>query len=806
MADLRIVDAPEIPTENITGEEKLPTGGSGNYSISLDSLADYTKTKKDLADNTSVDGKVNGVRQELDAHIEDLLNPHQVTKGQIGLGNVDNTADADKPVSNSTQAAIISAVSPKADKTYVDTALSSKTDKTYVDNQLTLKANKVDVYTKSETYTKQESSDLVSSSISTALAPVNSSLDLAKRGVANRYDSSLIYNSNERVVLANGDIVKSTIDGNTNDPNVNMTGWVNDAELQRIHNKSSATLTDYLLPAEIANSTTTDLSAKLQAINDENVISKLRVPSGVWYINSPVVFNRDFSWDFDPDAFFKFGINGSITFCGYATLIGKPTSNISNDTRVINLVTGINLSPFDLICIYNPTDGSFTPQRTNYRAGEYMKVATVIAGAITTFGKTYENYDASVVDIYKINPIHIDFNRFNILAENTAASNPVIFSFCEGLDISNYYNYGSATAGLYLDRCYDVTVSSSSPKNNSALVGLNYGVSLANCQNVRLYGITPLAARHGVAVGGGNGICSVPCREIYIDKSVLKTSSTLGIGAADFHGNVSDSVYDGCKIDHGVFSGKNLTVRNSFVNNRETDAACLIFQDLVGGEVNIENVTVTTTRGSTSSIGYLMFTLLNDLKEDLVVNIKNLKVKGSASSVSSVILFRCAADVVITKRIIINIDGLDCRLGDHGAFLYIEGSTAQPAIPNVEINMSNIRSNKTGVYYVHPTTTAKAAKLTLPTQKGSQLILMNGEATGKILAPAINFPYLYPITPVLIPSFGTDGTWTVDVDFNNKPIGVIISTLTTATTRLAIVSKDVLPTGKTAKLGYTVGI
>ena len=228
MADLRIVDAPEIPTEDITGEEKLPTGGSGNYSISLDSLADYTKTKKDLADNTSVDGKVYGVRQELDTHIEDLLNPHQVTKGQIGLGNVDNTADADKPVSNSTQAAIISAVAPKADKTYVDTALSSKAEKTYVDNQLTFKADKADVYTKSETYTKQESSDLVSSSISTALTPVNSSLGLAKRGIANRYDSSLTYNSGERVVLTNGDIVKSTIDGNTNDPNVDMTGWVFD--------------------------------------------------------------------------------------------------------------------------------------------------------------------------------------------------------------------------------------------------------------------------------------------------------------------------------------------------------------------------------------------------------------------------------------------------------------------------------------------------------------------------------------------------------------------------------------------------
>lgn len=155
MADLRIVDAPEIPTEDITGQEKLPTGGNGNYSISLDSLADYTKTKKDLADNTSVDTKVNGVRQELEAHIEDLLNPHQVTKGQIGLGNVDNTADADKPVSNSTQSAIISAVAPKADKTYVDNQLTlkankadvdssllTKTDKTYVDGQLAHKSDK----------------------------------------------------------------------------------------------------------------------------------------------------------------------------------------------------------------------------------------------------------------------------------------------------------------------------------------------------------------------------------------------------------------------------------------------------------------------------------------------------------------------------------------------------------------------------------------------------------------------------------------------------------------------------------------
>lgn len=42
----------------------------------------------------------------LSTHISDVANPHSVTKAQVGLGNVDNTSDAAKPVSALTQAAI----------------------------------------------------------------------------------------------------------------------------------------------------------------------------------------------------------------------------------------------------------------------------------------------------------------------------------------------------------------------------------------------------------------------------------------------------------------------------------------------------------------------------------------------------------------------------------------------------------------------------------------------------------------------------------------------------------------------------
>lgn len=42
----------------------------------------------------------------LEAHTTRKTNPHAVTKAQVGLGNVDNTSDADKPISNATQDAL----------------------------------------------------------------------------------------------------------------------------------------------------------------------------------------------------------------------------------------------------------------------------------------------------------------------------------------------------------------------------------------------------------------------------------------------------------------------------------------------------------------------------------------------------------------------------------------------------------------------------------------------------------------------------------------------------------------------------
>lgn len=54
------------------------------------------------------EGNISTVLQE---HIDNENNPHNVTKEQLGIGNVDNTSDMDKPVSTAQQNVLDSALS-----------------------------------------------------------------------------------------------------------------------------------------------------------------------------------------------------------------------------------------------------------------------------------------------------------------------------------------------------------------------------------------------------------------------------------------------------------------------------------------------------------------------------------------------------------------------------------------------------------------------------------------------------------------------------------------------------------------------
>ena len=90
------------------------------YNNLIDALTASGGASEIGAVNEDVGG--DNVQEVLDAlsgwiagHLADLGNPHAVGKTQVGLGNADNTSDADKPVSTA-QAAAIAAV-----RAYIDT-------------------------------------------------------------------------------------------------------------------------------------------------------------------------------------------------------------------------------------------------------------------------------------------------------------------------------------------------------------------------------------------------------------------------------------------------------------------------------------------------------------------------------------------------------------------------------------------------------------------------------------------------------------------------------------------------------------
>lgn len=70
-------------------------------------MSSSDKTKLDgLKDQAGITSDINAVQTNLETHINNKSNPHKVTKNQVGLGNVDNTSDANKPISNATRTAL----------------------------------------------------------------------------------------------------------------------------------------------------------------------------------------------------------------------------------------------------------------------------------------------------------------------------------------------------------------------------------------------------------------------------------------------------------------------------------------------------------------------------------------------------------------------------------------------------------------------------------------------------------------------------------------------------------------------------
>ena len=70
------------------------SGGSSGATIN-----DTTPSTSSVYSSSKTESTYEPKNSNIQSHINNTINPHSVTKTQVGLSNVDNTSDLDKPIS-----------------------------------------------------------------------------------------------------------------------------------------------------------------------------------------------------------------------------------------------------------------------------------------------------------------------------------------------------------------------------------------------------------------------------------------------------------------------------------------------------------------------------------------------------------------------------------------------------------------------------------------------------------------------------------------------------------------------------------
>lgn len=203
--------------------------------------------------------------------------------------------------------------------------------------------------------------------------------EINDRGGSYWREKPLGYDINSRVMLENGDIVKSTVPNNTVDPNVDMTGWVKVNASSQIFDKSGLSQQKYndalSIVAPIIESNTWQQNRDIiQAVNDaiftSNKGGKIQLPNGTFnlkgvVLDSDVTIQGNNTWLVHPDGFDvdmfatrTFSTSGSIAKDSYTLTVADPTGFKVGSLVGIECAGGLNI--YQSTTLVNAVDSSQT--------------------------------------------------------------------------------------------------------------------------------------------------------------------------------------------------------------------------------------------------------------------------------------------------------------------------------------------------------------------------------------------------------------------------------------------------------------
>lgn len=253
-----------------------------------------------------------------------------------------------------------------------------------------------------------------------------------------------VYKLNQRVFLTNGYIVKSTVDGNTNNPNVDMTGWVYSSltpshNLSDVDDKAEArTNLDVYSKDEVNTAITTSVPVVADATTIDKGIVRLATESDITNSSETAVVTPKNVADM------LVGI-GSLAKGFRALFSARLTqmtgTNTSNNKTITCTITAHGLSVGDVISInygYGQTFG-------NKRATDTVAVTSVANANTFTFTSPQDasgSASAGACTLY-----YVIKNNYNVnsLAINSAGRYTISINAASGITGTSFIPFIQAT-------------------------------------------------------------------------------------------------------------------------------------------------------------------------------------------------------------------------------------------------------------------------------------------------------------------------------------------------------------------------
>lgn len=324
------------------------------------------------------------------------------------------------------------------------------------------------------------------------------------------------------------------------------------------------------------NSSSIDISQKLNFINNLHFVKNLIFDIGTYKISNTVTFNRDINIDFNNSIINSDCVNDTFIFTG--NLID--TTNISeeylpkNDFN-IKVVSYINFKPNYLIAIKSDTNYNF--ERDYYKKGIVTLINSINENTIKINNNIPFNIEAgSKVEIYdgiEVNLKNLKLNGINDLSfvnnSNTTSYQNfgIKLKYCKNSSLDNII-IDNFLFNIYEIECYNITNNKLMTKHslpNNYSNQYSYGLALIACNLINTLNSNFNSGTHGVTYGNDNNSCETSYSLNFDNCLFASEIENYGFGC---HHNAIDINISNSIINGAMFCN-NTTLKNCkiFTNN-----------------------------------------------------------------------------------------------------------------------------------------------------------------------------------------------------------------------------------------------